>query len=311
MADFLHADDIDFRAYERMTEVRAKVHKASTWADELAAEFDQADVPTTRHPTVTSSAKLEGRLHFRPGEITVWAGYSGHRKSMFLGQVVLDLIGQNERCLIASMEMLPARTLSRMCRQACGPRFPTPARIKAFQRWTDNRLWIFDHVGRVSPPLMLGVARYFADELRGKHVVIDSMMMVCASEESLDEQKQFATDIVRIAQETGLHLHLVAHCRKPQAGEDRPPTKYDVRGSSAITDQAPNVITVWANKGKVAKLEANPNDEQALAEGDALVSIEKQRSGTWEGKARMWFDPHSLRFLDSRTEQVAPYPIED
>lgn len=308
MAEYLR-DDIDFAAYERMTEAKAKVHKASSWAEDLKAEFSEHPASAPRFPTIPSSPKLAGRVHFRPSEITVWAGYSGHRKSMFLGQVVLDLMDQGQRVLIASMEMLPKTTLVRMARQACGSRVLSSARVAEFAAWTDGRLWLFDHVGRVNPTTMLGACRYFAEELRGAHVVIDSMMMVCASEESLDEQKQFATDLVRMAQETGLHLHLVAHCRKPSQGDDKPPTKYDVRGSSAITDQAPNVITVWANKPKVAALEKDIND-QKQHEPDAVVSVEKQRNGTWEGKAGLWFCETSLRFTDSRMTPVQPYRME-
>jgi twinkle protein len=137
-------------------------------------------------------------------------------------------------------------------------------------------------------------------------VFIDSMMMVCASEESLDEQKQFMTDTVRFAQETGLHVHLVAHCRKPQQGEDRPPTKYDLRGSAAISDQAHNVVTVWANKAKKQK----PDDDLA-GDPDALVTVEKQRNGSYEGKVKLWFDDSSLRFCDDRTSAVEPYVIRE
>jgi twinkle protein len=97
--------------------------------------------------------------------------------------------------------------------------------------------------------------RYFSEELHGTQVVVDSMMMVCESEESLDEQKQFTTDLVRVAQETGLHVHLVAHCKKP-LDESKPPTKYDIRGSSAISDQVQNIVMVWANKAKKAAIEA-------------------------------------------------------
>ena len=100
------------------------------------------------------------------------------------------------------------------------------------------------------------------------------MMMVCASEESLDEQKQFTTDLVRVAQETGLHLHVIAHCRKPPSGdESKPPSKYDLRGSAAISDQAHNVITVWADKEKKARLEQDPNDMAWLAKPAAASRI--------------------------------------
>lgn len=299
-------DAMDFSTYEMQTEASVKVRKASDFADDLKAEFRPRD--TARKPEMFST-KLRGDLEFRDGEVTCWAGYNGHRKSMFTGQVALDLCVQRERVLLASFEMQPARTLARMARQAYATHMLATPTVEAFSRWTDGRLWVFDHMGRIDPRLCLAVCNYFAQELRGSQVFIDSMMMVCASEESMDEQKQFMTDLVRLAQETGLHIHLIAHCRKPQNGEDRPPTKYDLRGSAAISDQAHNVITVWANKAKKAALEKNSFDQQALEEPDALVTVEKQRNGSWEGRVKLWFHPESLRFMDDRTSPVEPYHI--
>jgi twinkle protein len=228
---------------------------------------------------------------------------------MFTGQVALDLCVQKRRTLIVSLEMSPARTLARMARQASAAAKPSGPFLEEFMRWTDGRLWLFDHMGRITPDLCLAVLRYFATELQGQHVFIDSMMMVCKSEEHMDEQKQFVTDLVRVAQETGLHVHLVAHCRKPQTGEDRPPTKYDLRGSAAISDQCPNVITIWANKPKSTKLQADPHDGAALADFDALISVEKQRNGEFEGRVKLWFHQPSMRFLDDRVSPCEPYVL--
>lgn len=303
-------DTIPWREYERSTEAAVKVREASVFAEELQAEFAprRTDMPRAE----MFSTKLRDVLEFRPAEVTCWAGYNGHRKSMFTGQAALDLCVQNERVLMASFEMQPARTLARMARQAAGTARPSVQWLQTFTRWSDDRLWLFDHLGRITPEQCLAVCRYFAEELKGTQVVIDSMMMVCASEEHLDEQKQFTTDIVRVAQETGLHIHLVAHCRKPQAGgEDKPPSKYDLRGSAAISDQAHNVVTVWANKAKKAKLEANAHDESALTEPDALVTVEKQRNGIYEGRVKLWFDDASLRFCDDRSTRVEPYVIRE
>lgn len=307
MAGVIHESDIDFAAYEHETNVKVKVRKASVFLDDLKAQFVQRDVP--REPSMRST-KLRSLLHFRPGEVTAWAGFNGHRKSMFAGQVALDLVADGQRVLIASMEMSPERTLARMARQAAATRYPDPRWLDAFAQWTDNRLWLFDHMGRITPSVCIAVCRYFADELKGQHVVIDSMMMVCASEESMDEQKQFVTDLCRLAQETDLHVHLVAHCRKPQHGEDKPPTKYDIRGAAAISDQASNVVTVWANKAKRDALEKNPTDADALAKPDALVSVEKQRNGVWEGKVALWFDETSLRFCDDRLTGTLPMNLQ-
>lgn len=301
-------DDIDFAAYMRDTEAKVKVRPASLFLAEMQALF--APVERGQRKPHSFSTKLRDVIEFRPGEVTCWAGYNGHRKSMLTGQVALDLCVQRQRVLLASFEMQPARTLGRMVRQAFGVASPVPWQIDGFSKWTDGRLWVFDHMGRISPAQCMAVCRYFAEELDGQHVFIDSMMMVCASEEHLDEQKQFVTDLVRLAQETGLHVHLVAHCRKPQLGEDKPPTKYDLRGSAAISDQVHNVVLVWANKAKAAALEKDPGDEEALAKPDALISVEKQRNGSREGRFSHWFDPSSLRFVDNRTASLEPYRME-
>lgn len=300
-------DDIDFGAYMRQTECSAKVRKASDFADDLVASFDQAR-SRKRDPGMFST-KLRDCIEFRPGEVTAWAGYNGHRKSMFTGQVALDLCVQRQRTLVVSLEMTPTRTLQRMVRQAFALSSPMRHQVEAFSRWTDGRLWLFDHVGRITPDTCIALLRYFAQELQGRHVVIDSMMMVCASEEHLDEQKQFVTDLVRTAQETELHVHLVTHCRKPQQGEDRPPTKYDLRGSAAISDQCHNVVTVWANKAKAAKLQQQPGDEESLAQPDAMVTVEKQRNGEFEGRLKLWFSGDSMRFSDERHTAVEPYVL--
>jgi twinkle protein len=302
-------DDIDLNAYTDRS-FHAKVRPAF----EFGAELRKSLAPPAMRPVHPSmvSTKLRKVLQFRPGETTVWAGFSKHRKSIFLGQVQLDLCVQGRRVLIASFEMPPADTIARIARQALGTDQPSAEQLERFLRWTDNRLWLFDHVGRFDPEKACALTRYFADQHQGTDIVLDSMMMIVATEDRNDEQKQFATDIVRTAQETRVHAHVVAHCRKPASGdESRPPTKYDVRGSSAITDQAHNIVTVWANKAKKATLEADALDERALAKPDALISVEGQRNGAFEGKVALWFDERSMRFCDDRITAVSPYRLDE
>lgn len=301
-------DTIDFSAYEQQTEASVKVRKASLYLDDVHALYEPT--ATAKRVPEMFSTKLRGVLGFRPGEVTAWVGFSGHKKSFFTTQAALDLCVQRQRVMIASFEMLPASTIDRMMRQASG--VPRPAREtrQSFSRWTDDRLWIFDHLGRATPKLVLAVCRYFAEELRGTHVFLDSLMMIVGSEEHFDEQKQFMTDLVRLAKEYGIHVHLIAHCRKPAGGdESKPPTKYEMRGSAALSDQADNVATVWANKAKKAKLEANPNDSCRF-DPDALVTVEKQRNGAWEGRVKLWFDGDTYRFTDSIDTFIEPYRLE-
>lgn len=307
MAEVL-SDEIDYGIYERQTEAQIKVRPASAFRDELELEFDTTGDGLPRHPSPTG--KLRNRLFFAPGETTMWGGYSGHKKSLYVGQIALDLMAQGRRVLIASMEMPPAKTLARLARQATGGA-STRSEREAFQRWTDGKLWLFDHLGNVSPRLILSVARYFAKERKGTDIILDNFSMICESEESMDAQKQLAIDIVRQGIEDKVHMHVVVHCRKGQNGEDKPPTKHDVKGSSSITDLAHNVVTLWWNKPKFQKLNERPDDAAMLhREGDFMASVEKQRNYPFEERAWFWLCQSSGRFTDSRMAPVEPYLIE-
>lgn len=310
MARILSADSIDFSAYMRDTEFKAKVRSAKDFTDDLLESFAER-VKGKRSPSMFTS-DLGRKLEFRPGEVTVWAGYSKHRKSTFTGQVMAELAHQGQRCLTCSYEMTPHQTLARMARQVLGGNELSPAELKQFMRWTDGRLWVFDHMGRVTPAQQLAVLQYFADELEGQQAFIDSMQFVCQSEESMDEQKQFMTDVVRTAIETGLHVHLIAHCRKPHNGdESKPPSKHDIRGSAAIADQAANIVTVWYDRARLVKLDRFPSDESELSKPAALVTVEGQRNGAWEGRLEYWQDERSMRFTDERVTPVYAWPLGD
>lgn len=301
-------DTINLRDYMPGPKFAPQVRPAS---DFLAAVKERLapKAQRPRHPGLLLN-KAREVLEFRPGEVTLWGGFSGARKSMLTTQAAMDLAVQRHKVLIVSLEMPPDDTMARMCRQACATDQPRIRDIEAFHEWTDGRIWLFDHQGRLDPQTTLALCRYFAAEHGGQHVFLDSWMMVCATEERMDEQKNFATDLVRLAQETGLHLHVIAHCRKPATGdESRPPTKYDLKGSGSISDQAHNVLLVWANKEKKRKLEEGSPDISVMNDPDGLLICDKQRNGQWEGRLRLWFDESSLRFRDNSIGEVSPYPV--
>lgn len=299
-------DHIDLSDYVKAPAFAPKVRPASDFLAGVVEALDPHQKTEDSHPSMLSSKARQ--LRFRPREITCWGGFNGHRKSMFTTQVALDLAAQQQRSLVVSLEMTPVATMSRMTRQALGEAFPSRQQIARFHGWTDDRIWLFDHVGRLDVDNALALCRYFASEHGGQHVFLDSFMKVCDSEESLDKQKAFTTALCEVADETGLHLHVIVHCRKPSTGdESRRPTKYDIKGTGSISDQAHNVVMVWSNKAKAEKLERNPNDFDAQAEPDAVVACEKQRNGSWEGAMKFWHDPGSLRFCDDRTSRVQPY----
>lgn len=285
-------DNIDFSAYMTMTDAEHRCIPASSYCEEVIRYFHDTSAPKgDRLPW----DRTHGILRFRPGEVTLWGGMNGHGKSLLIGQTVLGFIAQNRKTCIASMEMKPLITLARICRQAEGTTKPDIHFIREFHEITDGRLWLYDQQGTVNSQKMLAVIRYCADKLAVNHFVIDSLMKCGIGEDDYNRQKGFVDELTSVARDTGIHIHLVAHSRK---GKDElaPPGKMDVRGSASITDQVDNVITCWRNKAKEA--EAQDGSKGWNNDPDALMIIDKQRNGEWEGRISLWFVPGAMQFVE-------------
>lgn len=291
MASFIE-DDIDFLAYADLTEHSQRVISSGSYADDVVSYFwDEKVDRGQRLPW----DRLHGRISFRPSEVTVWAGFNGHGKSLALGQAVIGFLTQAKRTCIASLEMKPVTTLARMCRQAFGTSKPDPDSIRAFHEMTDGWIWMYDQQGSVSADKMIGVIRYAAEKKNCEHFVLDSLLKCGIGEEDYTKQKMFVDALCTVARDTGIHIHLVAHSRKAK-DETVAPGKMDIKGSGSITDQVDNVITWWRNKAKEDQL--RQGKEVNESEPDAVLICDKQRNGDWEGKVGFWFDPASLQFVE-------------
>lgn len=290
-------DEIDFDAYLQGPDEAAMVRPASSWLDEVVDAFER---PTELRGSCLPWSRTHNIIRLRRGELTIWPGMSGHGKSMLIGQVALHLVAQGEKACIASMEMKPAATMQRMCRQAAGCNVPDRRFIRDLHTWTDGRLWLYDQQGQVSPERILAVARYCHQQLGVTHLVVDNLLSCGIPEDGYDQQKQFVLALATHAHDTGQAVHLLAHSRK---GKDEltPPGKFDVRGSASITDLADNVFSVWRNRGKEEA--QDKGDHSKDGDEDALLTVCKHRHGEWEGRIRLWFDRRSQTYLQNQDEQ--------
>lgn len=274
----------------------AKIRPASEWTEAVIDRFygEGAEANWTR----TGFTKTDGKFELRPGELTIWAGINGHGKTTYLSHIMLNVMQASHRVCLASMEMKPADSVAKMARQAAGTATPSHAFIRAFTKWTNERLWLYDHLGRVATSRMLAVATYVAKELKAQHLVIDSLMKCGIGVDDYTGQKDFVDALCAIARDTGMSIHLVCHMRKGE-NERMAPGKFDVKGAGEIADLADNVVIVWKNVRKPDK----PDEEATSAEADAFVRVAKQRHHSWEGSFAFWFDRGSQQFLEYERER--------
>lgn len=295
-------DTFDFQAYMAEAEPRAKVLNANAWRDAL--------IDSVRSGGQLSGAKLpwsktHDHLRFRGGEVTLWQGINGHGKSQLLGQATLGFASQGERVCVASFEMKPVSTLKRMLRQFAMNDRPGEAAVGKLMDWAKDRYWLYDQLGTVRPEMVYAVIRYCADQLRIKHIVIDSLMKCVRGEDDYNGQKDFVDMLTGLARDLDVHIHLVHHVRKGE-NEDKVPGKFDGKGSGAISDQVDQVLTVWRNKKKERTVEkllraGQLIDEETKKSPDAMLICDKNRHGEWEGSVALWYHPQSLQYTgDSR-----------
>ena len=281
-------------------EVQAKVYDGSTFRDEL---IDSFHLPEQIHGAKLPWGSTHFNIRFRTGETTIWAGINGHGKSQLLGMVSLGWIAQGESVLNISLEMKPLATLKRMAIQACMNDQPTDMIINKFMDFMLGAGYVFNHQGNIDPRLIFGTIRYAAS--KGiKHVIIDSLMKCVKGVDDYNAQKDFVNQITQLAQQYNVHIHLVHHIRK-QENEQKIPNKFDLAGSGAMTDLADQVIIVYRNKQKEHALEKAPLDKDTQSMPDAVLSIDKNRHGEWEGRIPLWYSPSSKQYLsDSRKQPL-------
>lgn len=309
-------DDMDFSAYELETDAHRNVKPVKAWIEELIHSLQNPD----RTPKVFLPwEKAREVFHFRPGEVTIWAGQNGHGKTDMVSQVVLSLIGQGQKCCVASFEMKPRTTLGLMARMYAGTNPFSEAYqesggvellvqlLQEFRDWATGRLWLYDQQGTAKTAQVLGMARYSVKELGCTHIVIDSLMKCVAGEDDYNGQKSFVDELTALARDLGVHVHLVHHTRKP-ANEAHIPDKHDNKGSGAITDLADNILIVWRNKAKEDDIKAKGSFSTKATEPDAFLLCRKQRNGEEEPTIKLWFDKDSKQFKGDPADPVMFFP---
>jgi twinkle protein len=276
-------------------------------SDYTAAVIEEFYPPGGELPGFTMPwAKVPFR--FLRGEVSVITGCNGHGKSLFWGQVLLAGALQNERCCIASFEMRPQKTLTRLVRQSTGDKTPKKDDIEGCLEWLSDKIWLFALVGTGKVDRMLQVFEYAWKRHGIRHFLVDSLLKLGLAEDDYNGQKALMEKLCDWAHVTGGHIHLIAHPRKED--ENVPAGKMSIRGGGAITDLAFNVFSVWRNKPKELELQAYM-DDKILPKGktyDDVVSAPDCVLGVWksrnvedvEGKYGLWYDSRGMIYKGAK-----------
>jgi twinkle protein len=291
--DEASGDDVDAFMAARAAEA-SRIKPAEDFREALREEFHGTE---TMRGLYLPWEAVRDKWRIRPGELTIWSGFNGHRKSMVTGFVLLDLLNQGEKACVMSFEMKPSKTLRRIASQAVGVKAVSEQYIDKFLDYVAGKLWIYDQQGSVNPQRVYGVIHYCAEKFGITQFIVDSMMKVVEGEDDYNGQKVFAGNLQNIARDLNVHIHLITHAKKT-GDETKRPGKQDNRGSGTIVDQTDNFVVMFRF----------PELKEGDTGPDHCLYIDKQRNAEdgWEGHLALWFDENSLQFHQNSFERTRP-----
>ena len=241
--------------------------------------------------------KLESNFGIRKGELTVFTGVSGHGKSMMLSQMSLYLMHMT-KVLIASMEMKPVLTLSRMVQQRLGDPNPTEKYLEEFCEHYKDKLYIYDQQGVTQSDDMFAMLSYGKLVLDIDIFVIDSLMKISdVPEDGYEQQKVFIDRLASYCRDLDIHVFLVCHTRK-MGDESQRPDATNIMGSSHIRNLSDNIVLCFRDRSVAERIAEGEEDAKDLP--TAYLFVQKQRNHTWEGGLPLWFNEKSLTFKETR-----------
>jgi len=291
---------IDFRSIDVAKRLAPLVH------GEIASPADQVDRYWEYQARQKEGGiklpwgKTHGLFEFKPGTLTMLGGYTGHFKSTIAAQMILSAMEQGKTVGLASLELEMPQIMDQLIDIASlnGDR-PTREWKEKFLEWTRGKLYVYDRVDAIKPED--GTAFVFACKDLGCDLVcLDALMMMGLEAEDYGAERDFSQTIQAIAKSESLAVLMVHHCRKPAGkdGEDRQPGKYDLMGSSYLTNICNAVITVHHNKPKARAIEEG--EEYDDDEACMRLLIAKNRGGPFEGHISLWRHPRSRAFCGSK-----------
>lgn len=253
-------------------------------------------------------------FQYRPHESTVLTARTGHGKSNWLRQTILGIaMEEDERCFIASFEDQP-QIITRNLIQHMGPHTPKEEMervLKNIALYDTRQLSHRDRkTNKVSVSEIIDLIAYHYKRYGYSHFVVDNIMTLQIDRQDLSAQSDASEAFRQLIISLPIHLHLVAHPRKPSENNSTklvPPDPSEIRGASEIADAAFNIMGLVRNIPKereIERMKFNGNGPDVIrnydqSNPDAILWVTKQRATGMLPSAMLWFD-HATRTYRNR-----------
>lgn len=248
-------------------------------------------------------------LHYRMGEISVWTGINSSGKSTMLSQELLSSINQGFKVCAYSGELADRLFRYWVDRQAAGPEGIKEMhkdgrliyRVKAeildqIRGWYADKFYLYNSQEIVTQEKLFEVWEYARQRYGCTVFSVDNLMALGlgsgGERDFLRKQAEFVGLCKKFAAKWDVHIHIVAHPRKPSKGQDI--DKMDVAGLAEITNWADNVYKAKRyNKKEMETIGQDPT----MAGASGSIEVQKGRfEGRQDDVTMLCYEQSSMRF---------------
>lgn len=198
-------------------------------------------------------SKITGGL--RPKEFSIFAGPTGAGKSLWLANLVAQLIDDNQKVFVAPVEIgevdFTKMVLSVFAKQDfISGEEPTPEdksklmyALKNFQQKIEKNLVVTTYSGRVDVDEFIDLMKYVNDSHQANVAIADNLNFMLKPTRAGDQTLEMDETIhkfVEFVKVTPMHFFLVMHPRKTEEG--KLVSEFEIKGSSTAVQEATNVL---------------------------------------------------------------------
>jgi len=199
---------------------------------------------------------LDNHYTVRPGEMTIWTGYTGHGKSEFLDQLLINLAYNHDWNIgVCSLENLPIKNhIGKLISKYIGKAFHgfsamSQSDVVEGMTFLQKR-FNFIYPEEVTLDNLFDIARQLISRRGIKGFVIDPWNELehkrPSQQQETDYISESLTRIRRFARDNDVHIWVVAHPTKPIKGKKlEAPNLYDISGSANWANKADCGISVF------------------------------------------------------------------
>ena len=206
----------------------------------------------------TGFQTLDEHYTIRPGEMTIWTGYTGHGKSEFLDQLLINLASLHDWNFgICSLENLPIKNhIGKLIAKYNGVAFHGLNSMQE-KEVIDGMNFLkkrfrFICPEEVSLDNLFEIAKQLIARYGIKGFVIDPWNELDHKKPMMQSETEYISEalsrIRRFARDNEIHIWVVAHPTKPIKGRDLDaPKLYDISGSANWANKADCGISIFRN----------------------------------------------------------------